>query len=124
VVTGLSQSTKYYWHVKTNNGGHFSDFSDVWHFYVSGVGQKELDDKANKIVVTPNPGNGVFVFNNIDRGDQIEIFDPSGKLIKSIVAEGDEEPVDLSFVKPRRGIFFYKVMNSTGTISEGKIIKE
>jgi len=124
VVTGLSQSTKYYWHVKTNNGGHFSDFSDVWHFYVSGVGQKELDDKANKIVVTPNPGNGVFVFNNIDRGDQIEIFDPSGKLIKSIVAEGDEEPVDLSFVKPRRGIFFYKVMNSSGTISEGKIIKE
>ena len=124
VVTGLSQSTKYYWRVKTNNGGHFSDYSPVWHFYVSGVGIEERNLAGTKVLVTPNPGNGVFVFNHVERGDQIEIYDPSGKLIQSLTAEGNEEPVDLSFVKPRRGIYFYKVKSKTGQLSEGKLVKE
>jgi peptidyl-prolyl cis-trans isomerase B (cyclophilin B) len=124
VVTGLSQSTKYYWRVKTNNGGHFSDYSPIWHFYVSGVGMEEKNLSDSQVFVTPNPGNGVFVFNRVARGDQIEIYDPNGKLIQSLVAEGDEEPVDLSFVKPRRGIYFYKVKSKTGQWSEGKLVKE
>lgn len=124
VVTGLSLSTKYYWRVKTNNGGFFSDYSSVWHFYVSGVGLEEKQNNEDSVLVYPNPGNAVFVFSNITKGEQIEIFDPNGKLIKSLIAEGNEEPVDLSYVKPRRGVYLYKITSPAGKIRQGKLVKE
>jgi hypothetical protein len=121
-AAGLSPLTKYYWRVKTNNGGHLSDYSDVWNFYVSAVGIDENKAYSGNIKVAPNPSKGIFVFDNIEKGNQIEIVDLQGKIIFNALSQGKSTVVNIS--DQPRGVYFYSVISLNGIISNGKIILE
>ncbi|HEY0031511.1 MAG TPA: peptidylprolyl isomerase [Bacteroidia bacterium] len=119
-VTGLSGGTKYYWRVKTNNGGQWSTYSSVWNFYVYGVGIQEFAGNAGNILVSPNPGNGRFVFSNLEKENSIEIYDITGKLISKKIAESGSCTIDLT--EKEKGVYFYIVRNQNTEIQQGKII--
>lgn len=119
-VTGLSPLTKYYWRVKTNNGGHYSDFSEVWNFYVSAVGFDEMN-KSN-VVVSPNPSKGIFKFENLEYGSEIHITDALGKLVYNTFVKDNTLIVNLIDLK--HGTYFYSINNSQLKLSSGTIVLE
>jgi cyclophilin family peptidyl-prolyl cis-trans isomerase len=121
-VTGLSSLTKYYWRVKSNNGGHFSNYSEVWNFYVSGVGIDEIVDNSNNIIVAPNPGKGIFTFQHLVIGSHLTILNVEGKVVFDSPCSDSNLPVDLSN-KPK-GIYFYKVKTLDGFMEKGKLVVE
>lgn len=120
--TGLSPLTKYYWRVKTNNGGHYSTYSAVWHFYVSAVGIEDIGINENKIIVSPNPSKGHLFFENIAVGSTIEIIDLQGKLILRNVASKTKVAIDLT--EQAKGVYFYKAVNVLGKLEQGKVLVE
>jgi len=121
-VSGLDSLTKYYWRVKTNNGGHFSEYSDVWSFYVSAVGINDVKDNTSNIYVAPNPAKGIFTVQNLAIGSHLNISNVEGKLVFETICSGNNLQVDLSN-KPK-GIYFYKAKNMDGIVERGKIVLE
>jgi len=119
---GLSPLTKYFWRVKTNNGGHFSTYSEVWNFYVSAVGINDIEVNKNIITVAPNPGKGRFTFNHIAIGSQVSILNFEGKIVFETTS--DYSLLEIDFNNMPRGIYFYKAKNIDGMIEKGKIVIE
>jgi peptidyl-prolyl cis-trans isomerase B (cyclophilin B) len=119
-VTGLTAGMKYYWRVKTNNGGHFSTYSSVWNFYVSAVGIESYTKEL--ISIFPNPSKGQFLFSNLEKENTIEIFDVTGKSIFKITINNNSYLLDLS-TQPT-GIYFYNISNQEKEIQQGKLILE
>lgn len=121
-VTGLTLATRYYWRVRTNNGGHFSTYSTVWHFNVSGVGIESKGEIIDQIVVSPNPSSGQFLFSNLENENTIEVFDVSGKCILKTISKNTSCPIDLK--EQSKGIYLYKITNDKNQVQQGKIIIE
>jgi cyclophilin family peptidyl-prolyl cis-trans isomerase len=119
-VGGLSQLTKYYWRVKTNNGGHTSNYSEVWNFYVSAVGINEVNASLNNIIVSPNPSSGIFHFTLIDKGWQINITDIQGKLVESVISDSKLASIDLSLLS--KGLYQYTITDLNGNNINGKLV--
>jgi len=119
-VTGLTVGKKYYWRVKTNNGGHFSTYSQVWNFYISAVGIEDINNENNLITVAPNPSNGEFTFYNLEKDDVIEIFDVTGRSIYKVMATNNTAIVNLQ--SHPKGIYFYSVINSDKKMVNGKLV--
>lgn len=117
-VTNLQPLTQYFWRVKTNNGGHFSSYSDVWNFYVSALGINE--NKQIESTVFPNPSAGNFTFLDIKAGSTIEIFNSEGKLITTKIAISNNPVIDIS--NNPVGEYFYKINQNNTAISSGKLI--
>ncbi|MCW3075716.1 MAG: hypothetical protein JWO32_325 [Bacteroidetes bacterium] len=115
-------NTKYYWRVRTNNGGHFSAFSPVRNFKtaVSDVGIKKNMAAKQTLLIYPNPGNGKFTFNNILKGDLVEIFDLEGRLVYKCVAKEVNMIVDLE--GREKGVYTYKVIGNSSSVLSGKLI--
>lgn len=119
-ITGLNELTKYFWRVKTNNGGHFSDYSEVWSFYVSVVGFDEKVYNSNGISVFPNPGKDIFVFENIEKGSTLEIISPDGKLVLKVVADNNKVSINLN--GQAKGVYFYTSISVDGKVTYGKLV--
>jgi cyclophilin family peptidyl-prolyl cis-trans isomerase len=119
-ASGLTPLTKYYWRVKTNNGGHFSDFSDVRTFYVSAVGIDELSTQKKAIVVSPNPGSGIFKFEHLQVGEHLVIYDLSGKVVSKVVSEGTTTLVNMSAMP--KGSYLYQTTYNGKPASEGVFV--
>ncbi|MCE3278444.1 MAG: putative cyclophilin type peptidyl-prolyl cis-trans isomerase [Bacteroidetes bacterium] len=120
-VANLSPATTYYWRVRSNNGGHFSAYSQVWNFNTSsGVGIDSFNEPLTDIIVSPNPSQGEFVFSNLKSGNKIEIYDITGKLINSSTVAGETGSVDLS--GKSKGFYFYKIIEGRNAIHQGKLI--
>src|SRR5207253_7877192 len=89
-MVNLPPATKYYWRVRANNGGHYSE-SPIWHFTTTrtinttGIATNSL--AGDKPLVFPNPSRDKFTFSNINKGDMIEITDLAGRLIFEGVAK-------------------------------------
>lgn len=118
-VTGLTMSTRYYWRVKTNNGGNISSYSTVWNFLVSGVGIESYD-LNNQISVSPNPSSGQFLFSNLEKNCRIEIFDLTGRSILKTTSKNNSCSIDLS--EKTKGIYFFSIQTENKNIQQGKII--
>ena len=121
-VNGLTPLIKYFWRVKTNNGGHYSTYSNVWHFYVSAVGIEAIDSDKNAIIVSPNPSEGFLLFENIACGSNIEIMDIEGKVILRSIAYENKVGIDLT--DHSKGIYMYKAVSVLGVIEQGKVVVE
>ncbi|HRG59773.1 MAG TPA: T9SS type A sorting domain-containing protein, partial [Bacteroidia bacterium] len=121
-ITGLSPLTKYFWRVKTNNGGHFSNCSDVWNFYVSAVGVENLDEDKNRVIVSPNPSKGTFTFEHVKEGQNISITDVNGRLVFNCIAEGNY--VNINLENEPKGYYFYLIMEADLKSIKGTLIKE
>jgi peptidyl-prolyl cis-trans isomerase B (cyclophilin B) len=100
IPAGLPANTKYFWRVRTNNGGHFSVYSPTWSFRtaapVSDVGIKK--NTAGEIAATiyPNPSNGKFTVKNLEKGCELKVTDLAGKLIFQTIAKESSVEIDLS----------------------------
>lgn len=73
-----------------------------------------------KINVYPNPGMGIFNFDGIEKGTQIEIFDISGRVVYSSEIENNRVKVDMS--TKDKGLYIYKIWDANSGIQQGKII--
>jgi len=122
----LLPNTKYFWRVKTNNGGHFSNYSQVWNFTTKGpelpnyVGIKNQNLNNSIIRVFPNPSHGKFLFEGLEKGNHLKICDAQGKLVKELYIENEKTEIDFS--SQSRGIYFYSIRNSNTVVKEGKLI--
>lgn len=121
-ASGLTQLTKYYWRIKTNNGGHFSNYSEIWNFYVSAVGINDIDGSENSIKIAPNPSKGIFEFKNMVAGTRIEILTLDGKLL--VQKKCEEKSMHIDLTTYAKGIYLYKVIGIDGTIENGKLALE
>jgi peptidyl-prolyl cis-trans isomerase B (cyclophilin B) len=119
-VTGLSPLTKYYWRVKTNNGGHFSQFSEVWNFYVSAVGVNEMVNALKHITVYPNPSNAIFEFDHLETGSTITILNLEGKPIITETACFNKLSINLN--NHAKGVYFYIHKTNDGIETRGKLV--
>lgn len=120
----LPPNTKYYWRVMTNNGGHFSVFSPVWHFRtlapVNDVGIKQNTKIVEQALIFPNPSSGKFTFQNIEKGNTIEVFDISGKLILETIAKDNSAVIELE--GKDKGVYTYRLTNTKHEVRQGKLI--
>jgi cyclophilin family peptidyl-prolyl cis-trans isomerase len=117
-VTGLTPG-KYFWRVYTNNGGALSAYSSPWHFYVSATGVDSYT-QSSKIIVSPNPGNGRFMFSNIEKDCSIEIMDITGRVISRTMAKNSSAVVDIS--GKAKGIYFFTILDNNKKIQQGKLV--
>jgi inhibitor of cysteine peptidase len=77
-------------------------------------------DQNNAIQVFPNPSNGEFVINNLEKENTIEIYDMVGKLVYQTVSKNPTCAIDLA--GKDKGMYFYKVINANKLVQQGKII--
>jgi peptidyl-prolyl cis-trans isomerase B (cyclophilin B) len=119
---GLPGSTKFFWRVRNNNGGHFSAWSPVWHFYTQGeyVGIKKNSIDKESVIVYPNPSTGKFNFKAIEKGSKIEIFDMSGKMVLQTTAKETEITIDLE--TKDKGVYTYRLSSLNGSTKQGKLL--
>lgn len=117
-------NTKYFWRVKTNNGGHYSVFSPVRSFKTmapaSGVGIKQNTLASQKPIISPNPSSGKFTFSNIEKGQAIEVYDVTGKLIYKTTVKDTTVTLDLE--NENKGLYTYRLTNNSNVIHQGKLI--
>ena len=126
-VSFISDTINYYWHVRSNNGGHFSAYSPTWTFKTK---RKAVVDTntvgiqpyaaAGKTKVFPNPGPGKFNFSGFEKGTVLQIFDPSGKLIQETVIRDAETIIDLE--GKEKGLYMYRLRNAKQETEQGKLI--
>jgi peptidyl-prolyl cis-trans isomerase B (cyclophilin B) len=120
-ASGLAAGTTYYWRVKTNNGGHWSPYSPVWNFSTAGgLGIQSPYENSTRVIVSPNPSEGKFIFSNLENNAVIEIYDVTGKIIYKIISKQDMQSVDLD--EKDKGIYFYKIIQSGKNEQLGKLI--
>lgn len=121
-VTGLTPGNKYYWHVNTNNGGHWSPtYSPIWNFTVGSLGIIESEE-VQTINVYPNPSSDQFIFSDLEKESTIEIFDIVGKSIYKTMV--DEELMSIDLKGNAKGMYFVRITNKYKQIKQGKIILE
>jgi len=78
-------------------------------------------DQASAISIYPNPAaNGVFNIDGLERENTIEVYDVVGKLVYKTVATATKNTVDLS--ANQKGVYFYKVSNSSKLVKQGKVV--
>jgi peptidyl-prolyl cis-trans isomerase B (cyclophilin B) len=126
IPAGLPSNTKYFWHVRTNNGGHFSAYSPTWHFTtaapVSDVGIRKNPDIGSSLLTYPNPSNGKFHMKNIDKGSLVEVRDVNGKVIYQTVVKESSLTLDLSGRSP--GIYDLSIKTNGNMVFKKLIIEK
>jgi hypothetical protein len=126
IPAGLPSNTKYFWRVRTNNGGHFSAYSPAWHFTtaapLSDIGLKKNYKKEAEIVVFPNPCNGIFNLSGVEKGNLIEIRDLNGKLVYQNTAKENSMTIDLS--GKTLGVYELSIRKNENTISKKLILEK
>jgi peptidyl-prolyl cis-trans isomerase B (cyclophilin B) len=123
-LTPLHANTKYYWHVKTNNGGHFSSWSATWTFDTNtdAVGLANYTAANHDVLVFPNPGPGKFTFSHLTKGDKLQVFDMMGKLL--YVAVTDDSSLLINMEDKDRGVYTYKISSNNKAPLQGKLVLE
>ncbi len=123
IPAGLPSNTKYFWRVRTNNGGHFSAYSPTWNFTTkapqSDVGLNKNIDVVSTITIYPNPSKGKFDLKNIEKGSSIELIDVSGKKIFETICKENSVIVDLS--GKENGVY-HVIIKDRYTMSTKKLI--
>ncbi len=122
-LTGLTGQTKYYWRVRTNNGGHFSNYTPVWTFQTVSILDTKLPTlERERVDVTPfpNPSSGNFTFNGLTKGSVISVFDVTGKLVVSSLIKDSITNIDLK--DKAKGVYPYRVLLNNKEIKQGKLI--
>lgn len=87
------------------------------------IGVEEYVSSSDQLIY-PNPFEGELKLNlpNLTNGE-IKIFDLKGKLVfQSYFSGADAETFDLSHLE--RGAYIYQVVDSSGTVNKGKLIKK
>jgi peptidyl-prolyl cis-trans isomerase B (cyclophilin B) len=120
--TGLVGYTDYYWRVRTNNGGHLSPFTKFWKFSTSWeTSGLNTVSGASAVKVYPNPSNGKFLFTNVQKGQVLEVFDLTGKLMQHSVLT--ENGYTLNIEGKDKGVYTYRLLSESGNpLQQGRLI--
>ncbi|TAL62223.1 MAG: T9SS type A sorting domain-containing protein [Bacteroidetes bacterium] len=129
-VVGLPDSTTFYWRVKANNGGSWSNYSTVWAFSTAGllsVNNLSFIEKGYRLDQNiPNPGIGQIIIKYAVPGREkivIKLFDVTGKEIAVLVNEEKlkgEYEITADMNKYPAGSYFYRMQ--AGEVSDTKKI--
>ncbi|MBK9284653.1 MAG: peptidylprolyl isomerase [Sphingobacteriaceae bacterium] len=126
VTAGLPGNTRYFWRVRTNNGGHFSNWSPVWHFTTqkpfNDVGLQKNLINAHELLLFPNPTKGIFTIKNANELQEIEVYDELGKYIKTFGKDKLSHEIDLR--KENKGLYLIKCQYINGSEKTFKLILE
>jgi hypothetical protein len=126
IPAGLPSNTKYFWRVRTNNGGYFSAYSQPWHFTTSAplsdIGLKKNSEKKTQVVIFPNPGSGIFNLTGIEKGNVVEVRDVNGKLIYQSIAKDNSMSIDMS--RNALGIYDLLIKTNGNTVSKKLIVEK
>ncbi len=118
----LDEITTYYWRVLTNNGGNYSVYSPTWklntHNDMTGIVSR--DPSTSAIKVFPNPAAGIFLFNGLEKGGLLEVFDPNGKLISTVLI--NDASYQLNLEGREKGTYIYRLTNSKQEQVHGKLL--
>ena len=122
VSSGLSYDTKYYWHVRTNNGGNYSDWSTDWSFdtYRNLVGINTVKTNTENLLIFPNPSTGKFTFSNLEKGNKMEVYDVLGNVVFQTTLKENSLTIDLE--GKDKGVYLYRITGVQKEIHTGKLI--
>lgn len=121
-LTNLNKFSKYFWRVTANNGGQTS-ISSVWNLSTIGdetAGISSNLNTVNRCLVFPNPSSSKFSFLNLNKGNQFQIFDLNGKLIKENYFESKDLIIDLE--GHEKGTYQYIIFYNKIIVQQGKLI--
>ncbi|AZB09904.1 T9SS C-terminal target domain-containing protein [Chryseobacterium sp. G0162] len=76
--------------------------------------------EKNKVSLYPNPAKTTVNFKNVDKISSLEIYDATGRKMKSVKPDG--ENISVEDLKP--GIYYFEIKLKEGTLSYEKLIKE
>jgi hypothetical protein len=105
---------------------HLSNVRNDWrrdyvnYSFYTGIPENYFFD--NKVLVYPNPTNGIISIQSEKAISTIQIMNVLGEIIYSDNINSDKYEVDLS--KNGKGIYFYTIKNNEGIVSVGKIMLE
>ncbi len=118
----MTGNTRYYWRVRTNNGGHFSPWTQAWRFHTEGqtTGLPSITAGDNTVHVYPNPGDEHFNFVNLSPGSKILVYDETGKLISEVIS--DSRNYRLSLPPKAKGYYTYNVQLNNREVAKGKLL--
>lgn len=79
---------------------------------------------VNGVSVYPNPSNGIVTLFVSDASKEMnfEIYDAIGKMIFNKIINSSETQINISELTT--GIYSYRLVNSNGSVSQGKLIKQ
>jgi len=77
---------------------------------------------SSKIIIYPNPSTGNFYFSGLQSGNTIEVYNVLGEKVYASQSNGSNFLVSLS--GQSKGMYFYKISNSSVIIQQGKMILE
>lgn len=83
------------------------------------VGIEEYN-ALQKITVFPNPSSNVFTFSSLAGETSIEVYDVSGRLIKTGFCS--EETYKLNLSGYNSGVYFYKIKDKHNGLQQGKLL--
>jgi hypothetical protein len=96
-----------------------SDTSGIYNFTTLGIA---VVNQPGNISIYPNPSNGNVYFNGVKAGNTIEVYNLLGKIIYTSKATTTNYCVTLT--GKAKGIYFYRIIDNTTIIQQGKIIVE
>lgn len=112
----------YYWRIRVNNGGHFSDWSPTWKFFTltDATSIKAYQTNATAVHVFPNPSNSSFTFSNLKPNTQVNIFDNSGRLI--ISSESANINLTIDMFGKAKGQYHYVLKHNGQQAGKGELV--
>lgn len=84
------------------------------------LGTNDLVAESKKVVLYPNPAKETVSFKNADKIKSIDIYESTGRKVKSVKLEGDN--INVSDLKS--GSYYLEITLNDGTLSFEKLIKE
>lgn len=122
VTNGLSYDTKYYWHVRANNGGHFSDWSNDFSFdtYRNLTGINQTIASQEDLLIFPNPSSGKFTFSHLEKGNKLEVYDVLGNRVYQNTLKENNLTIDLE--GKDKGVYLYRITGTQKETRSGKLI--
>ena len=122
-LNNLNSSTEYFWRITANNGGRSSQ-SQVWRLNTRSIGFNSNLNTHNlinpQIIVYPNPSKGIFSFLNLEKGNQILIYNINGKLIKELKI--NESTLNIDMTGNSQGNYIYKIFKNKTELKSGTLI--
>lgn len=84
------------------------------------LGTNDLALESKKVVLYPNPAKETVNFKNADKIKSIDIYEASGRKVKSVKIDGE----NISVADLKSGSYYFEITLKDGTLSFEKLIKE
>nr|MBA3705363.1 T9SS type A sorting domain-containing protein [Bacteroidota bacterium] len=118
-LTGLTAGSIYSYYIRSICDTMNTSYIGPFNFTTLPVGINELSS-AHSITIATDQDKGQFLFMNLEKESQIEIYDITGRIIYQTKSKNNSCLVNLS--EKNKGIYFYRVMKKNEKIQQGKLL--